>query len=283
MKLKIGNFARICQVSVVTLRHYDDAGLLKPAHVDGWTGYRYYDMDQIKALNRILALKELGLSLEQIKKIVREELPLEEMRGMLRLKRAELEQQDRLIQDQLMRVDARMQQIEWEGHMPEYDVIMKRVEPVRGAILHDTVHRDDMKGPSTDGAYIYLFDEVGAYLRSYGLTEADVTGPTIDVWYDAPDNLPEEMRIAVVVPTNRAVPSSDRIVMGELPAVEQMVSVVHHGSFQTISPAYVAAFKWMEQNGYTLSGPSRGLYLQHQRGGDPNDYITELQFPVTKT
>jgi effector-binding domain-containing protein len=62
-----------------------------------------------------------------------------------------------------------------------------------------------------------------------------------------------------------------------------MVSVVHHGSFQTISPAYVAAFKWMEQNGYTLSGPSRGLYLQHQRGGDPNDYITELQFPVTKT
>jgi DNA-binding transcriptional MerR regulator len=282
MKLKIGNFARMCQVSVPTLRYYDDAGLLRPAHVDGWTGYRYYDIDQIKTLNRILAMKDLGLSLEQISKVLREELPADQMRGMLRLKQAELEQQTQALSEQLRRVEARIQQIEWEGKMPDYDVVLKQVEPIRGAILHETIRRDILRGPQTDGAYIHLVDELADYLRSHGLKESDVTGPVLDIWYDAPDNLPEEMRIAIIIPTDRDVPESDRVQMVELPAVEKMVSVVHHGSINTVSGAYVAAFKWVEQNGYILDGPGRGLYLQYERGGDPNDFITELQFPVSK-
>jgi DNA-binding transcriptional MerR regulator len=282
MKLKIGQFARVCQVSVIALRHYDDLGLLKPAHVDQWTGYRYYDLDQLKTLNRIIALKDLGLSLDQIKQLLHEELPAQQIKGMLRLKQAELEQQTQELSEQLRRVEARIQQIDWEGQMPEYDIIMKRVEPIRGAILHETIRKEIMKAPDTDGAYIHLVDEVASYLRSHGLGPADVSGPVMDLWYDSPDNLPEEMRVAVVIPTNRNVPGNDRIEMGELPAVEQMVCVVHQGSFHTISPAYVAAFQWMEQNGYSLNGPSRGLYLQYDRGGDPSEYITELQFPVTK-
>ena len=282
MKLKIGNFARVGQVTVVALRHYDDAGLLKPAHVDRWTGYRYYDLDQIKTLNRILALKDLGLSLDQIRQFLRDELPVEEMRGMLRLKQAELEQQTRGLQEQLRRVEARIQQIEWEGQMPEYDVVMKRVEPIRGAILHETIRKEIMHDTTVEGAYVYLVDEVVDYLRSHGLGRADLSGPVMDIWYDPPDNLPDEMRIAVVIPTNSIIPGNDRIEIGELPAVEQMVCVVHQGSYHTISPAYVAAFKWMEQNGYTMDGPSRGLYLQYERDGDPANNITELQFPVTR-
>jgi DNA-binding transcriptional MerR regulator len=277
MKLKIGQFARMCQVSVKTLRYYDDGGLLKPAHVDRWSGYRYYDPDQIKALNRILALKELGLSLEQIRQIMREELPFEEMKEMLRLKRAELEQQNREIEEQLRRVDARMQQIEWEGQMPEYDIVMKRVEPVRGAMLRDTVGKEVVEA----GSYMH-FDELAAYLRSHGLTKANVTGPPIDILYEAPDNTQEDLRVAVFIPIDRDVPGTERIRMEELPEVEQMVSVVHHGPFATIGAAHVAALKWIEQNGYNVKGPNRGLYLQYERGGDPNDYVTEIQFPVTR-
>ena len=68
--LKIGYFARISQVTVKTLHHYDRIGLLKPAHVDPFTSYRYYTIDQLGQLNRILALKDLGLSLEQIAQLL---------------------------------------------------------------------------------------------------------------------------------------------------------------------------------------------------------------------
>jgi DNA-binding transcriptional MerR regulator len=276
MKLKIGQFARMCQVPVKTLRYYDDVELLKPAHVDSWTGYRYYDPDQIKAVNRILALKELGLSLDQIRQIMREELPFEEMKGMLRLKRAELEQQNREIEEQLRRVDARMRQIEWEGQMPEYDVVLKRAEPVKGAMLRDTVSKE----VATAGSYMH-FDELTAYLRSHGLTKANITGPAVDILYDAPDGAQEDLGVAVFIPIDRDVPGTERIRMEELPVVEQMVCVVHHGPFDTIGAAHVAALEWIEQNGYSVNGPNRGLYLQYERGGDPNNFITEIQYPVT--
>ena len=63
---RIGEFAQIAQVSGRQLRFYDQLGLLQPAHIDAQTGYRYYSIRQLPRLNGILALKELGLSLEQI-------------------------------------------------------------------------------------------------------------------------------------------------------------------------------------------------------------------------
>ncbi len=85
--LKIGDFAKLTRLSVQTLRYYDELGLLKPVDVDRYSGYRYYAYEQLPRLNRILALKDLGLSLEQVAQLLAEDLPAAELRGMLRLKR----------------------------------------------------------------------------------------------------------------------------------------------------------------------------------------------------
>ena len=73
--LKIGEFSRLSQVTVKTLHHYDDLGLLRPAHIDQETGYRYYTVEQLPRIHRIMAIKELGLSLEQIGLMVLREEP----------------------------------------------------------------------------------------------------------------------------------------------------------------------------------------------------------------
>jgi DNA-binding transcriptional MerR regulator len=109
---KIGEFSRISRVSVKTLRYYDGIGLLTPARVDLFTGYRYYSADQLPRLNRILALKDLGLSLEQIAALLDDDLPPAEIRGMLRLKRVEIQQHLEEEQARLARVEARLKQIE---------------------------------------------------------------------------------------------------------------------------------------------------------------------------
>ncbi len=113
--LKIGEFAKKTQVTVKTLRHYDRLGLLKPAWIDRFTGYRYYAQEQLPRLNRIMVLKDLGFTLQQTGRILQNELTVDELRGMLRLKCAELEQHIEEEQARLARVEARLRQIEHEG------------------------------------------------------------------------------------------------------------------------------------------------------------------------
>src|SRR3990172_9888415 len=90
--IKIGDFSKLSRVSIKTLRYYDEMGLLKPVEVDRLTGYRYYEYDQLPLLYRILALKDLGFSLEEIGRLLEEDLSAEQMRGMLRLRRSEIRQ-----------------------------------------------------------------------------------------------------------------------------------------------------------------------------------------------
>jgi DNA-binding transcriptional MerR regulator len=127
--IKIGEFSKLAQVPIATLRYYYQMGLLKPINVDSFTGYRYYTISQLPALNRILALKGLGFSLEQIAEVLDEGLTPEQMRGMLRLRHAQINQQLGEMQSQLLEVEVRLQQIEREDRLSPYDVVLKQVEP----------------------------------------------------------------------------------------------------------------------------------------------------------
>src|SRR6185436_11497907 len=93
--LRIGYFSRISQVPVKTLRYYDEIGLLKPSQTDRFTDYRYYALDQLPRIHGIMALKELGMSLEQIAELMNDNLTAEQIRGMFRLKQAEVQQRVR--------------------------------------------------------------------------------------------------------------------------------------------------------------------------------------------
>src|SRR5438128_819456 len=122
---RIGEFSRLTQVTVKALRYYDEVGLLQPAAVDELTGYRYYALNQVPRLNRILALKELGLSLEQIALLLHETISLSQLQAMLHDKRAELEARIREEHARLARVEARLRQIEQEESLTGYEVRLK--------------------------------------------------------------------------------------------------------------------------------------------------------------
>ena len=131
---KIGDFSRLGQVSTRMLRHYDQLGLLKPKHTDKFSGYRYYTIDQLGDLNRIIALKELGLSLEQIAQIMNDVRPLnaDKLRGMLMMKRSEIELTLSEEQARLGRVEARLRQIELEDEPSPYEVLVKPIPQIGG-------------------------------------------------------------------------------------------------------------------------------------------------------
>src|SRR5258706_7251915 len=163
--LKIRDFARLAEVSMTTLRYYDEIGLLKSIHVDPETGYRFYTIDQLPHLHRILAFKELGLGLTQIVEILDEGISPEALQGMLRLRQAQLQQHMQAEQEQLVRIEARLRSLEQGNSMPVYEVVLKAVKPITGISLHVT---------TTDLAdQAHWIDAIGTTLKRYGVKPID--------------------------------------------------------------------------------------------------------------
>src|SRR3954453_9244454 len=136
---KIGDFSKLCRVPVSTLRYYADIGLLMPSQVDTFTGYRYYALDQLPRLNRILALRDLGLPLDQIAYVLQNELTAEQLRGMLRLREAEIRQHIADEQARLQQVKIRLQHIEQEGQLLTQDIVVKMIQPQPVLTIRETL------------------------------------------------------------------------------------------------------------------------------------------------
>ena len=138
--LRIGEFSALGRVSVRMLRHYEKLGLLEPSETDAWTGYRSYTLEQLPRLNRIIALKELGFSLQEVGAILAEAPSAGDMRALLTERRAQLAAELELSSRRLEQVDVRLAQIEREGVPPgETDVVEKPLPAVTVASVRSIV------------------------------------------------------------------------------------------------------------------------------------------------
>lgn len=263
--IKIGDFSRICRVPVSALRYYAELGLLPPDHVDRSTGYRYYTLEQLPRVHRILALRDLGLSLAQIGRMLRDDLPAEEIRGMLRLRQAELQQRVEEEQARLASVEARLRQIEQEGRMSSYDIVLKEIEPQLVAGIRAVI--------PTYGAIGGLFNELYAYLGQHG-----AGGLAVGIDHNT-EYMERDPEMEAVVYLEAPVPEGGRVKVHTLPG-GLVASTIHKGPYEGFSDAYAALMAWAPTSGYVFAGPGRELYLH--TGATPDEHITEIQFPVQR-
>jgi DNA-binding transcriptional MerR regulator len=270
--IRIGDFSKLSRVSVKTLRYYDQMGLLTPVCVDTFTGYRLYEYSQLSILHRILALKDLGFSLEEIGRFLDDGLSVEQMRGMLKLRQTEARQRLREDAERLERIESQLRQIEQEDALSKYDVVIKNAEKVKVASVRSVVPL-----PSDQGE---MWGELGAYLDSQGVKPVS---PCLCLFHD--DEFKErDWDIEVCEPIAVDMQESASVKVRELPAVETMACTIHHGPFTTIGEAYNIIGKWITNNGYRITGPYREVYLRPKEDGDQDDsnIVTEIQFPVKK-
>lgn len=260
---KIGEFSRLTQVTVKALRHYDHLGLLPPAHSDPFTGYRSYSAVQLPRLNRILALKDLGLALEQIGQFLDADLSPEQLRALLTIKQSETRQRLEEENERLTRIEARLRQLAGPAQ-PLYDVVVKRVTAQRVLSIRQVLPER--------GAIGGLFRQLHAYEQRYQWTVTD----RLVIWHD------REFREAGIdaeaaFVTADPLPLDGAVQARELPA-ETMACTVHTGPTETIGQTCMALLSWIETNGYQLAGPERVRAIE--RGG-PNS-TADLQVPVAR-
>ncbi|NJL38432.1 MAG: MerR family transcriptional regulator [Leptolyngbyaceae cyanobacterium SM1_4_3] len=275
---RIGDFSRLGQVSVRMLRHYDELGLLKPAQVDQFTDYRYYTIEQLPRLNRILALKDLGIPLEQIADLLQKDLPLEQLQHLLQSKQDELNQQLQDTQSRLNRITARLRQLEQEGQPSVYDVVIKSVPAccVVSArhIVPSAAEMPQYRGMLIRQLYPWLKQQnikpIGYEIVQYYMsehTETDIDMEFAIAIPECPQSILEQTQAAITV--------------YQLPGA-QVASVVHSGMIHDVTQAIAALFTWIGTNGYTGSGAIREIHLFGPETVRVRDepVVIELQIPI---
>ena len=277
--LKIGEFSRLSQVTVKTLHHYDELGLLKPSQIDKFTSYRYYTLDQLPRIHSIMALKELGLSLEEIAQVLLDDLPPEQIRGMFRLKQVEVQQRVHEEQARLAQIEFRLRQIEQEGMMRTMDIVIKRVEPFCALTMRRkflTRQEREFVGKAIERANVIE-----------GRIKWNKASP-VEILYEEEfhgDYTDTELTIPVD-PTHTPTVSlgeAGTFTLREIPAIEQAATYLHQGDYPSLNEKYLFLQRWAVENGYKLSGTWRFVYhrgpMHHV---DPSQYLTELQHPIER-
>jgi DNA-binding transcriptional MerR regulator len=272
---RIGEFAQIAQVSGRQLRFYDQLGLLKPAHIDQQTRYRYYTVRQLPRLNRILALKELGLSLEQIGPLLKNEISPAELRSMLTLKRAQVERSLQEEEARLRHIESRIAQIDREGKAEGFDVIVKSVPSTPLLSLSCAC-----EGMDEVVRMVRTVAEEGERQIKLGLRDKLLVIARNDV--DS-EKLDLDIGFSLTRRSNASVRIAGDLVLhaSELPAVDTMATIVRPGTNAESHAAFGTIGRWIEANRYAIAGPCREIFLEPITG--PPGFegaMVEIQFPI---
>ncbi len=260
----ISDFARLGQVSVRMLRHYDALGLLVPDRTDLANGYRSYSPAQLHRLNRIVALKDLGFTLEQVGRLLQDDLDVAELRGMLRLRRAQLEDEMAAVDARLAAVETRLRMIDKEQTMST-DFVVKTVPAVRLIARTATLDPDrlgDFIGPMFDSVAGALGDACGALATPIATYAETPAGMDVVTGYVGSGPAPEGTEIV------------------ELPEGDAVCGV-HLGPMTSIQDSWQQLHRWVLTQGYRYAGPCRELYVKAE-SEDQSDWVTELQQPVAR-
>jgi len=265
--MRIGDFARLGNVSPRTLRFYGQAGLLRRGHVKPENGYRHYDQRQLAQLHQIQIFKEIGLSLGEIRELLARRSTAAELRevfrerGSARLRRM---QED---SGPLARIDARMRALEGHRNAASPEVQLRQTRPVWVVLLREKIHRYEEAEA--------MFEEVE---RRVG--PARVSRERAALWHSCANEGPA---IDCEVLRFLKQPASLRgnLQTFQLPAVT-VASLVHFGADQTIEDSYRALATWLTSSEFRLCRPKREIYWVEAQLGAEAEALTEIQFPVVQ-
>jgi DNA-binding transcriptional MerR regulator len=259
----IGTVARLAGVSVRTLRYYDEIGLLRLVWVDPNTGYRWYAPEQLRRLHRIPALRDLGVRLVEIAVLLDKEVPVEELRGILALRRAEAHDRLAAETERLARVEARLAQLAG-AEMTEYDVVVKSTDAGWVVGITETVGSLQDIGE----AHGRLWPRLHAVMLEIGV---DRVPPSIAV-----ERGTGPIRFTAALPVPDGVRFDDGAQTYELPGLARAATTVMYGD--DFDGGFRALRAWIVDAGERESGELREIYLDCD--GPRDTWVVELQLAL---
>lgn len=268
-KLKIGEFSKMMQVTVKTLRYYEQKGLLLPYEVDEWTGYRYYSIYQMQRLNIIRGLQQQGFTLEEIKELLEdgEQMPSIDQ---LTQKIEETEHQLQLL------IKRRSQLLKWlDSHKQ-----IKTMEKVNIQSLPEIIvasHREII--PNYDALGALCVNKIGPEMQRLGC-KCPPPGYCFTIEHNK-EYRSTDLDIEYCEQVEEMGKDSNIIQFKHLPAVEKALCIKHIGGYERFHESFAEAFRYMEEKGYKPIGHTRICYIDGVWNKDnPEQWLSIIQIPI---
>jgi DNA-binding transcriptional MerR regulator len=273
---QIGEFSRIARVSTRQLRHYDELGLLKPVHTDPTTGYRYYSALQLPHLNRILVLKDLGLTLDQIVRLMDRDISPAEIHGMLTMKKTQIEQTLRDELSRILSIEDRIQQIEEKGVLSDEDVILKAIPERQFLSIRQVV-------PTVREGFALMYELNHLLTRQLGKSVLGDFAVMFHADGFDTENVDVEMGFLAehIILDKLTVSDGRAMTLRPVLAVETMATMICVGIDHHITH-YATLGTWIEKNNFQLAGPGWEIFLEPLQPGKEDKAVIEIQLPVTR-
>ena len=268
-KLKIGEFSKMMQVTVKTLRHYEQRGLLMPEEVDKWTGYRYYSISQMQRLNAIRDLQRQGFSLEEIKELFDDGAQMPSV-DQLTQKIEETEQQLQLL------MERRRQLLRWlDSHKQKNTMEKFNIQSLPEIIVAS--HREVIADYSALGAL--CVNKIGPEMQRLGC-KCPPPGYCFTIEH-AKEYHPTDIDIEYCEQVEEMGIDSNIIQFKRLAAVPKALCMKHVGPYERFYESYTEAFKYMEEQGYKIAGHPRTCYIDGAwNQEDPEKWLSIVQIPI---
>jgi len=269
---KIGEFSKLVRVSARMLRYYEQNGLLMPAQIDRFTGYRLYSAAQMPLLLRITALRDMGFGVDEIKALLPQYDNPAAMQAALNSKRLQLQSAIAAEQDKLEKIAAMCGTLEKESTTMVYEVQLKSLPAEQVLSLREVV-------PTPQDEPI-LWEKLAAFVQTQGIKAPPVG---YSIYHD--DGYKEtDADIEIAVNVSAAGKSEGNFQFKMLPAIAQCATVQFAGPYTGFNEAFTKLANWIESNGYEMAaGPLRGKAIRsYANAASEADFLTELQVPVAK-
>lgn len=268
--LKIGDFSKLAMVTVKALRFYDEEGLLKPVKVDCFTGYRYYSNRQLYDANRIVSLRQAGLSVSDIKAIASGSNTAE----ILEKRKTELEREKNESVERYNRIAKIIDSLK-EGETMKFQAAIKNIPDYK---------------VFTGVAKLHDFGELGGFICELG-EECKKSNPGVKclnpdycfITYLDEEFTPNDFTVMYAQAVENVGKDSGKIKFAELPGITAVSVAVKGGYAENLPKAYAFVTEWIEDNGYVINGKVREVYIDGVWNKQSEDeYLTEIQMPVKK-
>lgn len=263
----IGMFSKINKVTTKTLRYYEEMGLLEPEYIDKFTRYRYYTTNQIPKLHKIINLKQMGLSLNEIKEVINNPSEAEKI---LISKEREIMNVIKNQQYRLLKLHSYLGNLKGEENMK--DIIIKELPKVKIASMRKIIKNyEELFHISTD--------IVSKEMKRLGCVYAE-PNYCFNVYHDG-EYKESNIDVEICEAVTELKKDTDIFKFKEIDRVPMAVCILHKGTYSNLRESYLYAFKWIEENKYEVIDNPRESYIDGiWNKENEEDWLTEIQIPV---
>lgn len=266
---QIGEFSKLTQITIRMLRYYDEAGLLKPAEIDPWTGYRMYSADQIPVLNKIIYLRDSGFTVSEIAAALNMEDD-SSLVTQLDRKKLEVEQTIQAEQEKLNKIELAKSELLNKKSEMHYNISIKSIPGCPVLSLRRTIPDYYAEGD--------LWQELSAFASEH---QIQISKNTFSIYYDT-EYREKDVDVELCAPVKKQGENMDGFMFRNVEPVPMMACTMVYGAFSNIADAYLTFAQWLHENSqYEMSSPTRQIV---HRGpwneNSPEKYLIEIQIPL---